>query len=217
MPASLAGGWRDLAFEHFRDGIDRPLAAQGKRRGTFGGHAEIPAGRRVPRHRHAGLETIVVLEGMQSDESGDYAAGTVVLNPVGTRALGVDEGGLRRADPVGAAGDHPWRGQMSDIRFDIQSLHAAYAVRPADCRGRRNGVRPHRRQRRSRHLHPSRRQGGSHGASRGRSANSTPWRSRSGACLSPSRTISTSRACRPPPLARTMPICRRRTRPSWRC
>ena len=25
-----------------------------------------------------------MLEGMQSDENGDYAAGTVVLNPVGT-------------------------------------------------------------------------------------------------------------------------------------
>jgi anti-sigma factor ChrR (cupin superfamily) len=38
----------------------------------------------VPRHRHAGLETIVVLDGSQSDENGDYPAGTLVLNPAGT-------------------------------------------------------------------------------------------------------------------------------------
>jgi anti-sigma factor ChrR (cupin superfamily) len=41
-------------------------------------------GASVPRHRHAGLETIVVLDGSQSDENGDYPVGTLVLNPAGT-------------------------------------------------------------------------------------------------------------------------------------
>lgn len=38
----------------------------------------------VPRHRHLGLETIVVLEGSQSDERGRYETGAVVLNPEGS-------------------------------------------------------------------------------------------------------------------------------------
>jgi len=38
----------------------------------------------VPRHRHPALETILVLEGVQSDERGDYPAGTLILNPAGT-------------------------------------------------------------------------------------------------------------------------------------
>jgi anti-sigma factor ChrR (cupin superfamily) len=60
------------------------LAAQGRSGTSFGRAAELPAGAGVPRHRHAGLETIVVLEGSQSDDNGDYPAGTVVLNPAGT-------------------------------------------------------------------------------------------------------------------------------------
>ena len=50
----------------------------------------------MPRHRHAGLETIVVLEGVQSDENGDYAAGAVVLNPQGSEHSVWSRGGLRR-------------------------------------------------------------------------------------------------------------------------
>jgi anti-sigma factor ChrR (cupin superfamily) len=38
----------------------------------------------VPRHRHTGLETILVLDGTQSDERGDYGAGTLILNPTGS-------------------------------------------------------------------------------------------------------------------------------------
>ena len=41
-------------------------------------------GTAVPRHRHLGLETIVVLEGSQSDERGRYETGAVVLNPEGS-------------------------------------------------------------------------------------------------------------------------------------
>ncbi|MEO8243474.1 MAG: cupin domain-containing protein [bacterium] len=38
----------------------------------------------VPAHRHNGLETILVLDGVQSDERGDYPAGTLMLNPAGS-------------------------------------------------------------------------------------------------------------------------------------
>ena len=49
---------------------------------------------------------------------------------------------------------------MSDIRFDIDSLHAAYAAGLSRRRGHRRLCSPASRRRRSRHLHPSRRQGG---------------------------------------------------------
>ncbi|MEM9104547.1 MAG: cupin domain-containing protein [Pseudomonadota bacterium] len=57
---------------------------------AFGAGARYPelqhvcSGASVPRHLHTGLETILVLEGTQSDERGDYPAGSVILNPKGT-------------------------------------------------------------------------------------------------------------------------------------
>jgi anti-sigma factor ChrR (cupin superfamily) len=80
----LAGGWRDLAFEHFRDGITVHWLLRGSDAEPSVAILKYQPGAAVPLHRHAGLETIVVLEGMQSDESGDYKAGTVVFNAVGT-------------------------------------------------------------------------------------------------------------------------------------
>ena len=41
-------------------------------------------GANVPHHLHTGLETILVLDGVQSDERGDYAKGTLIMNPEGT-------------------------------------------------------------------------------------------------------------------------------------
>ena len=43
------------------------------------------AGARVPLHEHPGLETVLVVEGSQSDERGTYKAGDLVLNPAGSR------------------------------------------------------------------------------------------------------------------------------------
>ena len=84
FPALVNGGWRDLTYEHFRDGIEVFWLRQGNDREPSVAILKYQAGASVPRHRHVGLETITVLEGVQSDENGDYAAGTVVLNPVGT-------------------------------------------------------------------------------------------------------------------------------------
>ncbi len=81
---STSGGWKDLPFEAFRTGVtihwikrfddDQPGVALLK----------YAAGASVPRHRHEGLETIFVLDGVQSDETGDYAQGSYVVNAVGT-------------------------------------------------------------------------------------------------------------------------------------
>lgn len=42
------------------------------------------AGASVPMHRHTGDEHIFVLEGSQSDEQGDYSAGSYVCNLAGS-------------------------------------------------------------------------------------------------------------------------------------
>lgn len=78
------GGWKNLDFEAFRDGVtihwirrfidDQPGVALLK----------YEAGASVPRHRHEGLETILVLQGTQSDESGDYGVGCCVINVIGS-------------------------------------------------------------------------------------------------------------------------------------
>ncbi len=77
-------GWKTLAYEHFRDGIKVHWLLKGSATEASVAILKYQPGAKVPRHRHAGLETITVLDGIQSDEHGNYAAGTVVLNAVGT-------------------------------------------------------------------------------------------------------------------------------------
>lgn len=81
FPDLLAGGWKDRDFEPFRAGVEicwlcreRPQLAL----------LRYAPGAAVPRHRHVGQETILVLEGAQEDDAGRYAAGSVVINPPGT-------------------------------------------------------------------------------------------------------------------------------------
>ncbi|RJE79164.1 cupin domain-containing protein [Paracoccus sp. JM45] len=58
----------------------------------------------MPRHRHDGLETIIVLEGSQSDEAGTYDTGTMVRNQPGSiHRVWSDEGCvvlIQREKPV---------------------------------------------------------------------------------------------------------------------
>ncbi len=79
-----SGGWRDLAYQPFRDGITVHWLAQGGEDEPAMAVLAYQPGASVPRHRHPGGETILVLEGTQSDENGDYGAGTLILNPPGT-------------------------------------------------------------------------------------------------------------------------------------
>ncbi len=76
-----AGGWRALPFAPFRDGVEIYELCAGEPAVALLRYA---AGASVPRHLHTGLETILVLEGTQSDERGDYPAGSFVLNPAGS-------------------------------------------------------------------------------------------------------------------------------------
>lgn len=81
LPDILAGGWRELPFEHFRDGVEIHRLADGPAAVALLRYAP---GASVPRHRHTGLETILVLEGAQSDDNGCATAGDMIFNPEGT-------------------------------------------------------------------------------------------------------------------------------------
>jgi anti-sigma factor ChrR (cupin superfamily) len=78
---NLLNTWRDLPFECFRDGIDVHHIKTGSPAIAILRYAP---GAKVPHHLHTGLETILVLEGVQSDERGSYGKGTLVLNPEGS-------------------------------------------------------------------------------------------------------------------------------------
>lgn len=79
--SELIDTWTDLPFSYFREGVEIHHIQQGSPAVAILRYAP---GAKVPLHLHTGLETILVLEGVQSDERGDYGKGTVILNPQGT-------------------------------------------------------------------------------------------------------------------------------------
>lgn len=109
IAALLNDGWKKMKFEPFREGVEICLLHDGSLNNSFekasteavSSESEADAlnlsdqpsiallryapGAGVPRHRHIGVETIVVLEGSQSDEQGTYQAGSIVINPVGSQ------------------------------------------------------------------------------------------------------------------------------------
>lgn len=84
-PFSLSGflpeTWRDAVYEPFREGVEISPILTGEPAVALLRYAP---GAGVPRHLHRGLETILVLEGSQSDERGTYPTGSLVLNPEGS-------------------------------------------------------------------------------------------------------------------------------------
>lgn len=79
--ALLPDSWKDLSFEPFREGVEIHRLWKGQPEVALLRYAP---GSAVPRHRHKGLETIIVLEGRQDDDLGSYPAGSVVFNPADT-------------------------------------------------------------------------------------------------------------------------------------
>ena len=67
----VQGGWRDLDFEPFRHGVTVHWLHRGTGDEPTVAILKYLPGARVPKHRHAGLETILVLAGIQSDEKGN--------------------------------------------------------------------------------------------------------------------------------------------------
>ncbi len=74
--------WQELPFTHFREGVAIHHIKKGSPALAILRYAP---GATVPLHLHTGLETILVLDGVQSDERGDYPKGALILNPQGTQ------------------------------------------------------------------------------------------------------------------------------------
>lgn len=86
----VIGTWRDLPFSPFRDGVEIHHIREGAPAVAILRYAP---GAKVPLHLHTGLETILVLDGIQSDERGDYPTGSLILNPQGTSHSVWSDGG----------------------------------------------------------------------------------------------------------------------------
>ena len=78
----MSGGWQKLSFEPFREGITACWLLEGSPSIAV---LKYEPGSKVPKHEHIGAEMIVVLEGAQSDESGTYKRGDVIVNPAGSQ------------------------------------------------------------------------------------------------------------------------------------
>lgn len=77
----LETGLDALSFAPFRDGVEICKLRVGEPAVALLRYAP---GAQVPRHIHTGLETILVLQGVQSDENGDYPAGSFIMNEQGS-------------------------------------------------------------------------------------------------------------------------------------
>lgn len=81
FPGFLTGGWGKADFGPFREGVEIARLHEGPPGVALLRYAP---GASVPAHLHRDLETILVLQGSQSDERGTYGEGSLVLNPAGT-------------------------------------------------------------------------------------------------------------------------------------
>lgn len=80
----VAGGWRALAFTPFRDGIEIAHLYEDAS-GASAAVLRYAPGASAPLHVHQGFEHVLILEGGQSDEFGDYGVGDLTVNPPGLR------------------------------------------------------------------------------------------------------------------------------------
>lgn len=81
VPDIMNGGWKNLDFEPFREGIEIAHLLKGEPALAV---LRYQPGAAVPRHIHVGAETVLVLDGSQTDERGTYHAGSLVVNTEGS-------------------------------------------------------------------------------------------------------------------------------------
>ena len=79
----LAGAWKTYRFEPFKQGVEICWLHR-QEDGSAAALLRYQPGAKVPRHRHSGMETILVLDGSQSDCAGTHETGTLVINPAGS-------------------------------------------------------------------------------------------------------------------------------------
>lgn len=78
----IGGAWKTLDFEPFKPGITAHWLLTGEP-----GIAILwyEPGAEAPLHLHVDVETILVLDGSQSDDFGTYEKGDYVINPKGSQ------------------------------------------------------------------------------------------------------------------------------------
>lgn len=90
LPAVLRTGLLDpaaraaLDWQPFRPGVEAHWLHRSPDGGPAAALLRYAPGSDVPRHAHIGRETILILDGRQSDDAGTYEAGTLVVNEPGT-------------------------------------------------------------------------------------------------------------------------------------
>lgn len=80
----INGGWETLDYSPFRPGVSIHRLWQAAETGAEWAVLKYQPGASVPRHRHPGVETILVLDGAQSDEHGTYSTGDMICNAPGS-------------------------------------------------------------------------------------------------------------------------------------
>ncbi len=77
-----AGTW---SWQPFREGIEQVPLHEPAPSGLRAALLRYAPGASVPAHEHVGYEYILVLQGTQEDERGRHPAGTLLVNPPGSR------------------------------------------------------------------------------------------------------------------------------------
>ena len=80
----LGYNYQSLPWESFHPGVEIYRLYNGNS-GASAALLRYKAGATVPQHSHSGFEHILILEGTQSDESGTYEVGTLVINSPDTK------------------------------------------------------------------------------------------------------------------------------------
>ena len=75
----------EIAWEPYRPGVDIFRLYGNGLDGPSAALLRYEAGGAVPLHEHSGYEHILVLAGTQEDQNGVAEAGTLVINPPGTK------------------------------------------------------------------------------------------------------------------------------------
>ncbi len=82
-----------FTWKPLRAGVDVAILYGGDEQDPAAALLRYAPGAEVPLHEHRGIEHILILEGSQSDEFGEYGPGALVVSPPGTRHAVVSKTG----------------------------------------------------------------------------------------------------------------------------
>jgi quercetin dioxygenase-like cupin family protein len=89
----IASRQDQIPWEKFKDGVEIYRLYGDGITGPTAALLRFRKAGRVPLHEHAGYEHVIVLAGSQSDQKGAAEAGTLIINPPGSRHSVVGEAG----------------------------------------------------------------------------------------------------------------------------